>query len=151
MNYQNAKIYRIDCLTTNEVYIGSTCQTLAQRLSQHKSKFKRWNEKKTKDYTSSFPIIERDNYQLTLIELFPCNSKDELSSREGYFIRTMDCVNKQTAGRTPTIYANEHKEYYKEYQKEWYAENKKYVLEKSKERYQKNKDIINARTCELRQ
>jgi hypothetical protein len=47
MNYQNGKIYRIDCLSTGEVYIGSTCQpTLAKRLAEHVSSFKHWKEGK---------------------------------------------------------------------------------------------------------
>ena len=42
-NYKDGKVYRLDCLTTNKVYIGSTCyKNLSQRLSDHVSKFKRW-------------------------------------------------------------------------------------------------------------
>jgi predicted GIY-YIG superfamily endonuclease len=34
-NYQNSKIYKIRCNTTGLVYIGSTTQSLKQRLDQH--------------------------------------------------------------------------------------------------------------------
>ena len=94
VNYRNGKIYRIDCITTGQVYIGATTKTtLAQRLTQHRSLFKQWKEGKT-NYTTSFKIIEQDNFVISLIEECPCNSKDELSARENYYIRTIDCVNK---------------------------------------------------------
>ena len=99
VNYQNGKIYRIDCLSTGKVYIGSTTkETVAKRLAEHVSKFKQWKAGKS-NYTS-FQIIEQGNYKITLIELYPCNSKDELSRREGFYIRSMECVNKVIPNRT---------------------------------------------------
>jgi hypothetical protein len=61
-NYKDGKVYRLDCLTTNKVYIGSTCyKNLSQRLSDHVSKFKRWKNG-LKNYTiTSFQIIEQGN------------------------------------------------------------------------------------------
>jgi len=128
MDYSNGKIYRIDCLITNEVYIGSTCQpTLAKRLAKHVSNFKYWKQDKY-SFTSSFPIIERANYKISLIELFPCNSKDELSAREGYYIRNINCINKQIAGRT---------------KKQWKTDNIEKIIEQSKEYREINKEKIN--------
>jgi hypothetical protein len=109
VNYQNGKVYRLDCLTTGKVYIGSTCHpTVAQRLAEHVSRFKKWKAG-NKYYTSSFEVLEQENYKITLVELYPCDSKDELTSREGYFIRTTECVNKYIAGRTVKEYYEEHK------------------------------------------
>jgi hypothetical protein len=128
MDYSNAKIYRIDCLITNEVYIGSTCQpTLAKRLAKHVANFKYWKIDKYR-FTTSFSIIERGHYKISLIELFPCNSKDELSSREGYYIRNIKCVNKQIAGRT---------------KKQWTEDNIDKIIEQSKEYREINKEKIN--------
>ena len=68
MNYQNGKIYRIDCLTTGKIYIGSTCQpTAAKRLAKHVSGFKTW-KKTVKGFVTSYPIIERDNCNISIIE-----------------------------------------------------------------------------------
>jgi hypothetical protein len=163
MNYQNGKIYRIDCLTTNEVYIGSTCQeTVARRLTQHVSGFKQWKNT-GKKYTTSYPIIERGNYNITMIELYPCNSKDELKSREGYFIRSMVCVNKQIAGRTRQDYYEDNKEHILENKKDYYEVNKEHIIEKrreycednyekileyNREHYEANKDKINKKRRE---
>ena len=40
VNYQNGKIYRIVCNTTDEVYIGSTVITLSKRLAKHNSDYR---------------------------------------------------------------------------------------------------------------
>ena len=137
MDYKNGKIYRIDCLSTGEVYIGSTCQpTLAKRLAHHKYHYNQW-KKDGKGFMNSFPIIERDNYQITMIELYPCNSRDELHSREGYYIRNTECLNKLIAGQT--TYEQQHK---------WYEKNKERLLEERKTNYIENKEQINAKRRE---
>lgn len=140
MDYQQGKVYRIDCLTTGDVYIGSTTKkTLAMRLSNHKSDFKKWKETGTK-FVTSFPIIERGNYQITLIESVQCNSKDELRAREGFYIRTLDCVNKIMAGRTKKEYRQDNKIVITEKNKQRYDENKQQVLEHQREYYEANKE-----------
>jgi hypothetical protein len=99
-NYQLSKIYQLVCLSTGEKYIGSTTEpTLARRLSGHCRTYKCWKNGKD-HYTTSFAIIERGNYQIELLETFPCNSKDELTAREGHYIRTMECINRKVEGRT---------------------------------------------------
>lgn len=96
-NYQNGKIYKIT--SGDLVYIGSTCEpTVARRLATHLKDYKRWKEGKRKGVTS-FQLIETGQYEITLIELFPCGSRDELSARERFHIETNVCVNKCIPGR----------------------------------------------------
>ena len=93
-NYKLGKIYQIVCLTTGELYIGSTTlKTLAERLSGHKRDFKQWKNGKG-HYLTSFIILEKNNYQIELVEAFPCNSKDELNTKEAHYIKNTVCVNK---------------------------------------------------------
>jgi hypothetical protein len=40
MDYKNGKIYAIRSYQTEDIYIGSTLQTLTKRLSKHKDQFK---------------------------------------------------------------------------------------------------------------
>jgi hypothetical protein len=120
-NYKDGKVYRLDCLTTNKVYIGSTCcKNLSLRLSDHVSKFKRWKNGCRKNSTTSFQIIEHGNYKISLIELFPCDSKDELTARESHYIRTIDCINKVIPDRTK-----------EEYRPQYYEKNKEIIKERS--------------------
>jgi hypothetical protein len=165
-DYQLGKIYQIVCLTTNERYIGSTTQkTLAERLSGHNRNFKQWKNGKF-NFVSSYPILERGNYQIELIETFPCNSKDELNAREGFHIRNIECVNKRIAGRTDKegmkAYREANKEaiaekakVYRETNKETIAKNLKATkekrLEKAKEYYEANKETIKERNKAYKQ
>ena len=114
-NYQNGKIYKI---TANELtYIGSTCEpTLARRLAGHVKSYKRWKNENY-GFTSSFPLIETGQYEITLIELFPCGSKDELTARERFHIESTDCVNKVIAGRTRKEWCETNADTLREYQK----------------------------------
>lgn len=100
MRYRYGKIYRIVCNVTGKQYIGSTTQPLSKHLSQHRRQFDLlWSY--VFPYTSligsmkSFEILENDDYEIVLIENYPCKSKDELERRARYYIDTMDCVNKK--------------------------------------------------------
>jgi hypothetical protein len=98
IKYQNGKIYNIICNETGEVYFGSTIMPLDIRIGSHKSAFKSWKTKKTTHYCKTFDIIDRGNYSYNLVELFPCNSQDELFKREGYYQLNFPCINKVIAG-----------------------------------------------------
>mmetsp|Transcript_32664 Transcript_32664/g.38318 ORF Transcript_32664/g.38318 Transcript_32664/m.38318 type:complete len:156 (+) Transcript_32664:95-562(+) len=93
VNYKNGKIYKIVCNETNEIYIGSTTQTLTDRLCQHVSKFKHNNPRAC----MSKQIIERGNYNIELIEEYSCNNKEELQIREQYHMQNVANINKQSA------------------------------------------------------
>ena len=96
--YKNCKIYKVvDNVNPNNVYIGSTCKTLAQRISQHRTNYKEYIKfNKTKGFVSIYDIIENGDFDIILIENFPCNNKDEMNQKERYFIDTMECINKNT-------------------------------------------------------
>jgi hypothetical protein len=116
-DYQKGKIYKI---TSGDLtYIGSTCEpTLSRRLSCHVSKYKLSKKNDNIGIVSSFQLIETGIYEITLIELFPCGSKDELTARERFHIENTVCVNKVIPRRT---------------QKEYYQANKEELMKRSKE------------------
>jgi hypothetical protein len=104
-NYENSKIYKLWSPSKNLVYIGSTTQTLAQRLSKHLDTFK-----KNRSNRSASIVLECGDYKMELLEKYPCNNKQELFIKEGEHIRTNECINKQIAGRTQQQYIEENKE-----------------------------------------
>jgi hypothetical protein len=129
VNYQNGKIYKIVCNETGKIYIGSTTKkTLAMRLAQHVCNYKSFLSGGS-NFTTSFDIIKNNNYDIILIELCPCNTKDELHQKERYFIENNECVNKVIPLRTQ-----------KEWAKSNYEENKNEIIEKNKEHYHNNKE-----------
>lgn len=126
-NYQNGKIYSIRSHQTEQIYIGSTTQSLASRLAQHRT------QKNTSQIILQYP----DAY-IELIELFPCNTKEELNKKEGEHIRLNNCVNRCVAGRNPKEYKEDNKEQVKQKNKQWMEQNK----EKHKQWREQNKEKI---------
>tara|TARA_R110000824_G_C14851146_1_gene640120 strand:+ start:25 stop:588 length:564 start_codon:yes stop_codon:yes gene_type:complete len=124
-NYQNTKIYKIWSPNTEQVYIGATVQSLSMRMAEHR--------KPTSTTSSSKIIIGLGDAKIELIEEFPCNNKMESDKKEGEYIRSLDCVNKQIAGRTGKEYAFDNKEKINEYMQK----NKEYFNKKQRE-YRKN-------------
>jgi hypothetical protein len=135
VNYQNGKIYKITG-TNNEgvklIYIGSTTQKLCVRLAGHVRNFKNGENK------SSSQVIMCNNYEITLIELCPCKSKEELLMRERYYYDMFDCVNQQK----PIYLEGERREIENTYSKQYYIKNTDKVLEKMKQYYIENVDTI---------
>ena len=128
-DYKNGKIYKIWSPMGKEIYIGSTIQSLYARKSQHKRCMK----------CSSKILFEKyDDVRIELIEYFPCNNKEELDKKEGFYIRNNDCINKNIAGRTEKEYYEDNKEKIKEY----LQDNKEKIKEQKKEYYEDNKDKI---------
>ena len=139
--YKNGQIYKLVSAVSDLVYIGSTCKPLRKRLGKHKNAFKRFCEGKGHRITS-FQLFEKGNVDIILIEKFECTTKDELHSRERYYIETMKCVNKCIPMRLPKEWRFSTKEEKKDYDSERYNENKEKILEYHKRYYNYNKDVI---------
>ena len=118
-DYRKGQIYKVADNGLNMCYFGSTVQPLCKRMAQHRIHFKKYLEDKY-NYTSVFELFKEygiENCRIELIEKYPCDSKEELMAREGYFIKEEYCINERIAGRTD---------------KERYEDNKDEVLAKCK-------------------
>lgn len=151
--YQRGKIYKIVSPNTNKVYVGSTTEPLlSRRMAGHTRDMKRWKNGST-NYTSSFEILEAGEAQIVLLELCPCNSKDELFARENHWMNELKniCVNRNKAPLGLTIqewnshYYQENKDDIKFNQKQYYNDNKEGILAKRKQYQLDNKEKIRAR------
>jgi hypothetical protein len=149
VDYNNGKIYKIVCNVTNLVYIGSTCKkSLVKRLEGHKATYKTYLNQKS-NFMTSYKILENNNYDIILIEQYPCNSKQELHKKERFYIESIECVNKYIPNRNLKEYCIDKKEHIQEYQKDYYNDNIKQINEQKKEYYNKYKDLINIKCdCE---
>jgi hypothetical protein len=49
---------------------------------------------KSSKYVSSFKILELDDFDIVLIENYPCDTKEELLTRERHYTQLLSCVNK---------------------------------------------------------
>ena len=149
VNYQLGKIYKIVCNTTGLIYIGSTCEpTLAKRLAKHNGNYIEYINKK-RNFITSFKILENKNFEIILLDEYPCDSKDQLHKRERFFIDSNDCVNKVIPTRSKSEYDKLYHEVNKvkrQTQTKLYREkNKEHKKEQDKLYYEKNKDKIKER------
>ena len=115
-DWSKGKIYKLIC-ETGKVYIGSTIRDLNTRIRGHKCKSS--NSCVTKDFIN--PKIE-------LIELFPCNTKQELLWREREWFEKTDCVNLQR----PIATKEEKKLTHLETKKIYYKNESIKILERNK-------------------
>lgn len=107
--YRNAKIYKLCSSHTDKVYVGSTCERLlCMRFSGHRRSYRHWQKGKYR-FVSSFDIIKYPDAYIELVESYPCNNKDELRQREGYWIKQLDCVNRRIEGRSMKQYRIDNK------------------------------------------
>ena len=157
IDYGKSKIYKIEptnSIDSQDVYYGSTTKdTLAMRMCAHRSDYKKW-KMNLRCYVSSYSLFEKyglENCKIYLVEHFPCQSKDELHAREGYFIQNNPCVNKRVEGRSMKQYHIQHKEAIQEYQKQYRELNKNVIKEYSKQYRELNKKAIRINQKEYRE
>ena len=104
IKYNQSKIYKIWSTKGPEIYIGAnTKKYLSQRMSAHRKDYDYWKIGRIKTNYTSFILFDKygiDNCFIELIEAKECLSSDELHSLEGGYIRTLNCVNKNIAGRS---------------------------------------------------
>ena len=133
-DWSKGKIYKIVNYDTKQVYYGSTIQSLKTRLKNHRGCVRK----------CCAINIMKGNYDIELVENFPCNSRIELFKRESYYIDNHECINvvspyvskeqliinKANYQRGDKMteyqkkYREEHREAQCEYLKKYYADNK---------------------------
>ena len=164
-DYRQGKIYKIECNLTNDVYYGSTVESLSKRMSNHKT---------NRDCRAT-NIIDRGNFTCKVVEYCPCTTKRELETRERWWIENNQCINIIIPTRTiqewyqdnkdkmkeyrednkkhikeyDKKYRDDNKQYFNEYNKKYRENNKQYFKEYDKKYRDDNKDKINEKfTCE---
>lgn len=126
-DYANGKIYRI-VSATGKQYVGSTTETLSQRLARHR---RYGMDGKNKGVSSVVLLTEDPNAKIILVENYPCQNSEELRAREQYWIENIEggCVNKVRAHTTPEVIqqqarqrAADKKEEIAAYKAQWFQE-----------------------------
>jgi hypothetical protein len=176
--YSNSKIYKICSNLSNKIYIGSTTQSIQQRLSEHVGAYKTHLKNNNTNYVSSYEIIKFGDAFITLLEQCNFNNRQQLERKEGEYIKQNIniAVNKVIAGRTGNEYHNDNKEkekqysidnaehiaerqknyrtnnteHLKEYKKKYDTNNAENIKENHKEYYNNNKTILAEKNKEYR-
>ena len=114
--FKNGKIHRIVSDDNSKTYYGSTTLPLSYRMTHHKSYWKIYQKGKG-NFLSVFAMFDEfgfDKIRIELVELYPCNSKQELKQRERHYIESNICVNRFIPSRLKSeTYKNLGKEQYR--------------------------------------
>ena len=153
-DFSKGKIYKITNDYNDDIYIGSTCDTLVKRFSRHRLDAPR-EDTKNRPLYKLMNEIGFERFRIQLLEDYPCEDLYQLHQREGYYIRTMGTLNLLIAGRNDQQYRQENKakiaerdkkfreankekikmyeesrrEQRKEYNKHWREDNKEHIKE----------------------
>jgi len=133
--YENGKIYLVKCKYDDElVYVGSTFQTLDERLRNHR----------TGKRCSLYQYVNNDwdNWYIELYEDYPCKNKYILEKRETEVQREIANINKQLARRTKKEYNQDNRDKLLEKKKKYHHDNRDKILEQKKQYHHDNRDKI---------
>lgn len=152
IDFSKTKIYKIVCrdISIPDLYVGHTTNIIKRRCN-HKDACCKEHNKEYKQYKYQF-IRENggwENFELVLIEEFPCGNFDEATRRERYWVETLNAtLNKYVPSRTQQEYTQTNKEHLKDYKHKYYLENKERLDDKHKKYYEDNKEDINQKNRE---
>ena len=141
MDYKNGRIYQILNNVDDDVYVGSTTQTLCKRMAKHRVDM----NATTKQHRPLYVKMKKHGvecFYIELIEECPCENKEQLHKREGHFIREIATLNMCQAGRTKKEWTTDNNEHVQENAHKYYEQNKEKHSQQSKEYYETHKEQI---------
>ena len=86
-------IYKLETADKSRVYYGSTTLDIKDRVSLHKTKYKRFLAGKSKAKSRAFLIVCDPNFTYEIIEHLYNADHRELVQKEKEYIRNNNCVN----------------------------------------------------------
>ena len=151
---ENAKVYKLTNDTSDKIYIGSSAsQYLSIRMNVHRQMCKDISGRRDAKLYLYMREIGVTHFKIELIEKYECKTKEELKTREQYWIDQL----KPELNMFNAILQD--KEYYKSRRnkdtqkatcKKYYEENKEEISEKGKNYREANKEEINERRKKYR-
>ena len=132
-NYSLGKIYKLFIRGLEEVcYVGSTTNTLSERLCLHRHQAKNDEQNKC---ASSCLFEEGNEVVIELLEDYPCNSKRELEERERFWLSKFpEAINKNIPTRGWQERWVQNRDHNLEKHREWLEAHKEEEAEKKKQR-----------------
>ncbi len=144
MDWSKCSMYRIVCkdIEIKEVYIGQS-SNLIKRRNKHKSCC---NNPKCKSY--NYPVYKFirenggfDNWEVILIEYYPCKNKEEALARERYWKEFYNAkLNVVVPGRKKKEYYCDNRDKKIEYQRKYDKQNADKKREYAKQYYLRKKE-----------
>jgi len=148
MDYKNSVIYKLCCrdVSITDCYVGSTT-SFNKRESAHRSDC---NNVKNKNYNINvYQFIRKhgqwQNWSAIIVENFPCESKNELHTRERYWLESLNAtLNRVIPTRNRKEWCENNPEKIKEKDRRYRKKN----IEKLTETWEKAKEKIPCTHCD---
>ena len=157
VDYSKTIIYKLCCKDTSvkDIYVGATTD-MKSRKRNHRCNC---NNPNTEGYNQNkYKFIREQggfiNWDMIMIEKYPCKDKLESDKRERYWLEELGAtLNKFVPSRTNKEYNKKYREDNKEYTKKYREDNKEKFKQYSKNYREDNKDKHSQRckikyTCE---
>ena len=148
------RVYQIVCSEMEEVYVGSTIQTLKERWRCHIKDYKKGDNFSIYPYFKKYGLCK---FEIKLIKEYRVVDREHLVAYETLWYNRLNCTPEQTTPFIPLpkdIYRHiSHKEYYQENKEriaEYRRENKERIAAKKKEYHRENKERIASKAKEYR-
>lgn len=151
MDYANGKVYKIVNDIDDEIYVGSTRDSLCKRMSSHRSMAKnplgKYSQGKIYQKMRGCGI---EHFRIVLVEEYPCKNKDQLRAREEYWRKELQATlnsvsaytSKEEAKKRNNDYYHEHHDYFLQKKREYNKKNKEEINKKNREYHKVNKEKI---------
>ena len=140
-NYQNGKIYCIRNNNDDDIYVGSTTQSLSRRMSKHRTDMNNPELGASKLYIK-MRDLGKEAFYIELLEEVKCDNVEQLRKREGELIRQMATLNHNIAGRSEKEWYNDNRDNMLVKNKVYYQEHKKEIKERTKQYYEEHKEEV---------
>jgi hypothetical protein len=97
-DYNNGKIYQVLNNINDDVFVGSTCQTIRRCMVLYRQD----SVARQGLVYDEMRRLGKEHFYIELIENYPCNNKGELESRLNFFIKERSTLNSKTKQDTST-------------------------------------------------
>ena len=96
---KTGKVYKIICTQSNDVYIGSTFNTLRDRWMDHKNRYRQYQKNPSRNMSihTYFDKYGTDNFKIILIKEYEVVDRKHLESKEQLWINKFKNINIQSA------------------------------------------------------
>jgi hypothetical protein len=151
IDYSKCLIYKICCKDPNisDIYVGHTTD-LRKRKNCHRSRCNNKNYEYYYLYVYQF-IRDHgnfDNFEIIVIEQYPCENSIQASARERYWLETLQAtLNKYVPSRTKQEYEEQYREQKNKYNIQYREQNGEYY----RQYREQNREIINEKAKQYRE
>jgi len=147
IDYSKGVIYTVKSPSNPHInpFYGSTTKPLYQRKCEHKHAYDNYTIHQIGWYVPSFELFQFPDTLIELVEQYPCQSNEQLLTREKEYVLKYECVNNQyrdKSNKSMNQYFESHKNTINKTPKQYRDSHKSEIQQKSKQYRDSHKNEI---------